>query len=140
MLWIGCSISHQKRFLILIYFRSHLVLNPSDLLPYFMSFRTILEFYSHIDFVTSQPSRRNWENIEMIHLKWTTYGCNIGKEVTIYACNVDNQEDLIWMQSQFRRGLNMSTIFVKKWTQYACNVENCTSVKWLWFLDESRKN
>ena len=40
---VMCWVFHfsSKTFLILIYFRSHLVLNPSELLPYFMSFKPI---------------------------------------------------------------------------------------------------
>ena len=52
---------------------------------------------------------------------WTKYGCNnyykrpnmlafFFKKRTKYACNDNINEDLIWMQSQFRRGLNMLAI------------------------------
>ena len=43
---------------------------------------------------------------------------------TKYACNDNNKGDLIRMQSQFQRDLNMLAISNPKWTIYACNVEN----------------
>ena len=39
-----------------------------------------------------------------------------------YACNDNNNWDLIWMQSQFRRRLNKLAISNPKWTLYACNI------------------
>ena len=52
----------------------------------------------------------------------TSNACNLGQEWTKYACYVDNEADLIWMQSQFRRGLNMLTISNQKRTIYTCNI------------------
>ena len=55
------------------------------------------------------------------------------KKAAKYACNVDHKGGLIWMQSQFRRGLNMIAIrnptraiyaIFFKGTKYACNVDN----------------
>ena len=40
---------------------------------------------------------------------------------TKYACNDNNNGDLIWMQSQFQRGLNMPAILNQQRTIYACN-------------------
>ena len=41
---------------------------------------------------------------------------------TNYDCNVDNKGDLIWMQYQFPRGLNMLAISHPKRNIYACNL------------------
>ena len=39
-----------------------------------------------------------------------------------YACNESIDWDLIWMQYQFQRGLNMIAISDRQRTMYACNL------------------
>ena len=70
---------------------------------------------------------------------------------TKYDCNLDHENDHLWLQSWSRKWPNMIAMIMTKWTQYEynlyktgtmydCNVGIRPEVTWLWFLDESHEN